>query len=101
MLRQGFVLIAIVHFYYGIYYDLSYIKFPPAYLKGGFFDAISRFKYLTFWNMVRSDDYIVHTNIFVDMLTYIKVCVRMNNVIVVKNVIVTIPCNRRDAPLQP
>jgi hypothetical protein len=27
------------------------------------------------------------------MLTYIKVCVRVNNVTVVKNVIVIIPCN--------
>jgi hypothetical protein len=62
MLRQVFVLIAAVHFYYGIYYDLSYIKFPPAFLRGGFFDAISRFKYLTFWNMVRNY-YIDHTSI--------------------------------------
>jgi hypothetical protein len=63
MLREVFVLIAIVHFYYGIYYDLSYLTFPPAFHRGGFFDAISRLKYLTFWNMVRSDDYILYTNI--------------------------------------
>jgi len=57
MLRQVFVLMAIAHFYYGIYYDLSYVKFPPVLSRAGFFDSISRFKFLTFWNMVSIGDY--------------------------------------------
>ncbi|KAJ9592927.1 hypothetical protein L9F63_015432, partial [Diploptera punctata] len=43
---------AITHFYFGIYYDLVWVKFPSTLMRGGFFDYISRFKYLTFWNMI-------------------------------------------------
>ncbi|XP_021920926.1 androgen-induced gene 1 protein-like isoform X2 [Zootermopsis nevadensis] len=57
MLRQIFFLIAVSHFYYGIYYDLSFVTFPPAFHRGGFFDSISRFKYLTFWNMILQSVY--------------------------------------------
>jgi len=56
MLRQVYFLIAVAHFYYGIYYDLSNVNLDRVLSKGGFFDSISRFKYLTFWNMVRIGD---------------------------------------------
>ncbi|XP_066992579.1 androgen-induced gene 1 protein isoform X2 [Anabrus simplex] len=51
MLRTMFILIALAHFLYGIYYDLSYVVFP----KGFFSEASSnlgRWKFLTFWNMI-------------------------------------------------
>lgn len=57
MLRQVFLLTALAHFYYGIYYDLFYLKFPPAFNRGGFFDSIGRFKYLTIWNVILQSIY--------------------------------------------
>ncbi|XP_069696675.1 androgen-induced gene 1 protein-like isoform X3 [Periplaneta americana] len=57
MLRHVYYIIAIVHFYYGIYYAVRYLRLPAHLQRGEWFESIGRFKFLTFWNMILQSVY--------------------------------------------